>query len=127
MITYRIIKAALKHHIISREQLLFLVLEAYGANFRAVNKQLAESRKLEAALKFLGHPDTSELVKNRGVDLILTCGLCDECRVKANAVTYIRNSEDEKIDAEFERQEKFWKAEQEAEKKRAEKEFGGLI
>lgn len=106
MITYRLIKAAIKHNVVTREQLLFIALEAYGLNFRAAWKNLTEARKLEEALRFLGHPDTSELQKNRGVDLVLTCGLCDPCKVKANAVTYIRNAEDDHIDREFEKQEK---------------------
>lgn len=127
MITYRLIKAAVKHNVVSREQLLFITLEAYGLNFRAARKNLTEARKLEEALRFLGHPDTEELQKNRGVDLVLTCGLCDPCKVKANAVTYIRNAENDAIDAEFERREAEIRREREAEKKRMQKEFGGLI
>lgn len=122
-----IVRFLVKNKFVSRYELLFSTLEAFGANFRAINKNLAEARKLEAALKYMGHPDTSEINKNRGVDLVLTCGLCDPCRVKANAVTYIRNLENDVIDAEFNLQEAKRKLAEERRNKYLSQQFGGLL
>ena len=104
-----------------------LLVTAYGANPRAIGGNLKNERELEAAIRFLGHMETDELSKNRGTTLILGCGLCEPCKVKANAVTYIRNAEDDAIDREFERRENERLSYERAFEAKIKREFRGLL